>query len=62
MVGYGGDVASIAKPACAPPRTRAAEAVVVAVGVGDFDHNGVGDIMWRDTGNGHLDNWILAYS
>ena len=34
----------------------------VAVGVGDFDHNGVADIMWRDTGTGHIDNWMLAYS
>jgi len=35
---------------------------VVAVGVGDFDHNGVGDIMWLDKGTGHIDNWMLAYS
>ena len=34
----------------------------VAVGVGDFDHNGVGDIMWRDTGTGQIENWMLAYS
>ena len=33
---------------------------VVAVGFGDFDHKGVTDIMWRDTANGHLDNWMLA--
>ncbi|MGB9366363.1 MAG: FG-GAP-like repeat-containing protein [Xanthobacteraceae bacterium] len=35
---------------------------VVAVGVGDFDHNGVADIMWQDTGNKHIDNWLLDYS
>jgi hypothetical protein len=35
---------------------------VIAVGVGDFDHNGVSDIMWHDTGTGHIDNWLLAYS
>lgn len=40
----------------------AAPFAVIAIGVGDFDHSGVGDIMWRDTGTGHLDNWLLAYS
>jgi 6-phosphogluconolactonase (cycloisomerase 2 family) len=35
---------------------------VVAVGVGDFDHSGVADIMWQDKGTGHIDNWMLAYS
>jgi len=35
---------------------------VIAVGVGDFDHNVVGDIMWRDTGTQHIDNWLLGYS
>jgi len=34
----------------------------VAVGVGDFDHNGVSDIMWRDTATGGIDNWLLAVS
>ena len=34
----------------------------VAVGVGDFDHNGVSDIMWRDVATGHVDSWMLAYS
>ncbi|MGB9370078.1 MAG: tandem-95 repeat protein, partial [Xanthobacteraceae bacterium] len=33
----------------------------VAVGVGDFDHNGVADIMWKNA-DGHVDNWMLAYS
>jgi len=33
-----------------------------AVGVGDFDHNGVSDIMWRDTATGFIDNWMLALS
>jgi hypothetical protein len=32
----------------------------VPVGVGDFDHNGVSDIMWRDTATGFIDNWLLA--
>jgi hypothetical protein len=35
---------------------------VLAIGVGDFDHSGINDIMWRDTGTGHVDNWLLAYS
>jgi ELWxxDGT repeat protein len=35
---------------------------VVAIGVGDFDHNGVNDIMWHNTGNGHIENWMLDYS
>ena len=35
---------------------------VVAVGVGDFDHSGVADIMWHDTGNNRIDNWMLAFS
>jgi hypothetical protein len=35
---------------------------VVAIGVGDFDHNGVSDIMWLDKGTAHIDNWLLAYS
>jgi hypothetical protein len=30
--------------------------------VGDFDHNGVADIMWLDKGTSHIDNWLLAYS
>jgi len=34
----------------------------VPVGVGDFDHNGVSDVMWRDTTTGRIDNWMLAYS
>lgn len=34
----------------------------VAIGVGDFDHNGAADIMWRDTATGHIENWLLAYS
>ena len=34
---------------------------VVAVGVGDFDNNGVSDIMWRDPVTSHIDNWLLAY-
>ena len=35
---------------------------VVPVGVGDFDHNGVADIMWRDVGSNRIDNWLLDYS
>ena len=35
---------------------------VVAVGVGDFDHNGVADIMWQDAGSNRIDNWLLDYS
>ena len=34
----------------------------VPVGVGDFDDNGVADIMWQNTTNGHVDNWMLAFS
>ena len=40
-------------------RTRRA---LFIVGIGDFDHNGINDIMWRDTNTGHIDNWMLAYS
>jgi len=35
-------------------------AAIVAVGVGDFDHNGVSDVMWRDTGTGDIEIWQLA--
>jgi hypothetical protein len=35
---------------------------VVAVGVGDFDHNGVADVAWHDTGTNRIDNWMLAFS
>jgi VCBS repeat-containing protein len=45
-----------------PPAGSPSVPPVVAFGVGDFDHNGVGDVMWHDTGSGHLDNWLLAYS
>ena len=30
------------------------------IGVGDFDHNGVTDIMWRDANTGHVETWLLA--
>jgi hypothetical protein len=40
----------------------AAPQSVIAVGAGDFDHSCVNDIMWRDTGTQHIDNWLLAYS
>ena len=33
----------------------------VAIGVGDFDHNGVSDVMWRNPDNS-IDTWLLAYS
>jgi hypothetical protein len=33
-----------------------------AVGVGDFDHSGVPDIMWFNPSTGHVENWMLAYS
>ena len=33
---------------------------VVAIGVGDFDHNGVADIMWRDTSPNAIEIWRLA--
>ena len=32
----------------------------VAVGVGDFDHNGVDDIVWQNTSNGHIETWMLS--
>ena len=32
-----------------------------AVGVGDFEHNGVPDIMWFNPSTGHIDNWLLAH-
>jgi len=34
----------------------------VAIGVGDFDHNGIGDVMWQDKSEGHIDPWLLASS
>jgi len=46
-----------------PPSSRTTgDAGSVAVGVGDFDHNGVSDIMWRDTSTSQIDNWLLAFS
>lgn len=29
-------------------------------GVGDFDHDGASDVMWRNTATGHIDNGMLA--
>jgi hypothetical protein len=34
----------------------------VAVGLGDFDQNGVSDIMWHNASTGEIDNWMLAFS
>ena len=31
-------------------------------GVGDFDHNGVSDIMWRDNNTGNVETWLIAHS
>ena len=31
------------------------------VGVGDFNHDAVSDIMWRDIATGHIENWMLAF-
>ena len=31
-------------------------------GVGDFDNNGVSDIMWLNPITGQIENWLLAYS
>jgi hypothetical protein len=31
------------------------------VGVGDFDHNGVADIMWRDANTGNVETWLIAF-
>ena len=30
-----------------------------AVGAGDFDGDGVNDIMWFNRSTGHIENWIL---
>ena len=35
---------------------------VVAVGVGDFDHNGVQRHHVAQPATGHIENWMLAYS
>ena len=32
----------------------------VAVGIGDFDRNGVNDVMWFNPVTGQIDNWMLA--
>src|SRR4051812_45200285 len=39
-----------------PPNTH----YVAAIGVGDFDHNGVSDVMWRDSISGNIEIWQLA--
>ena len=44
------------------PRPAPEPGLVVAVGVGDFDHNGVNDVMWHDTSNNRIDNWMLAFN
>ena len=30
--------------------------------VGDFDNNGVSDIMWRNTADNSIDTWLLDFS
>ena len=30
--------------------------------VGDFDHNGVSDIMWRNIADNSIDTWLLDFS
>jgi hypothetical protein len=29
--------------------------------VGDFNHDGTSDILWRETSTGHTETWLLAH-
>jgi hypothetical protein len=29
-------------------------------GVGDFNHDGTSDILWREASTGHTEIWLLA--
>jgi hypothetical protein len=32
------------------------------MGIGDFNHNAVSDVMSRNTSAGSIENWLMAYS